>query len=125
LDLVPGRFHEPLSHNQLAHFQTRQIPKLPALPDERAYKHGGEVALNNALLALERFEMTLRKNPGVKMMKRPKGWVKADAVRVVRNKGKLVVEIRRKRKRNPAKKHKKSTRRKSARRKSTSRKRGR
>jgi hypothetical protein len=55
----------------------------------------------------------------------PKNWVKADAVRVRRNKGKLVVEIRRKRKRNPAKKRKKSTRRKSARRKSTSRKRGR
>jgi len=59
----------------------------------------------------------------MKLMKRPKGWVRADAVRVVRNKGKLVVEIRRKKKRrSPAKK---STRRNSARRKSiTKRKRG-
>jgi hypothetical protein len=57
----------------------------------------------------------------MRMMKRPKGWVRADAVRVRRNKGKLVVEIRRKKKRNPSKKRKKSTRAK-PRRKSTSRK---
>jgi hypothetical protein len=39
---------------------------------------------------------------------RPKGWVKADAVRVVRNGGKLMVEIRRKKKRkaNPPRKRK-------------------
>ena len=59
----------------------------------------------------------------MKMISRPKGWVKADAVRVTRNKGRLVVEIRRKKKRraNPKRKpaKRKSTRRKQARRKTT------
>ena len=59
----------------------------------------------------------------MKMISRPKGWVKADAVRVTRNKGRLVVEIRRKKKRraNPKRKpaKRKPTRRKPARRKTT------
>jgi len=59
----------------------------------------------------------------MKMISRPKGWVKADAVRVRRNKGRLVVEIRRKKKRraNPKRKpaKRKPTRRKPARRKTT------
>jgi len=59
----------------------------------------------------------------IKNMSRPKGWVKADAVRVVRNKGRYEVQIRRKRaatkkKHNPAKKN-------SARKRSTTKKRGR
>ena len=40
-----------------------------------------------------------RNNPAIKMISRPKGWVRADAVRVTRNKGRLLVEIRRKPKR--------------------------
>lgn len=41
----------------------------------------------------------------MKTIPRPKGWIKADQVRVVRNGGKLVVQIRRKNK-NPARKPK-------------------
>lgn len=37
----------------------------------------------------------------MRMIGRPKGWIKADSVRVVRNGGKLVVQVKRKRK--PAK----------------------
>lgn len=36
-----------------------------------------------------------RKNPGVKMRKAPKGWVKAKAVKVVKRNGKQVVLIKR------------------------------
>lgn len=36
-----------------------------------------------------------RLNPGVKMRKAPKGWMKAKAVRVVRRGGRQVVEVKR------------------------------
>ena len=36
-----------------------------------------------------------RKNPGVKMRKAPKGWIKAKYVRVVRRGGKRIVEVKR------------------------------
>ena len=46
-----------------------------------------------------------------RMIARPKGWIKANRVRVVRNKGKLVVEVdrtkpKRKKKSNPSRKRK-------------------
>lgn len=50
----------------------------------------------------------------MKTIKRPKNWVKADAVRVRRVGGKTVVEIRRKKKRNPPKKRNSPTGRKKA-----------
>ena len=36
-----------------------------------------------------------RKNPGVKMRKAPKGWIKAKAVRTIRRGGRTIVEVRR------------------------------
>lgn len=42
----------------------------------------------------------------MKLIKKPKGWVRADAVRVTRNKGRLLVEIRRKPKRKRSSKRK-------------------
>ena len=35
------------------------------------------------------------KNPGVKMRKAPRGWIKAKAVRTVRRGGRTIVEIKR------------------------------
>ena len=35
------------------------------------------------------------KNPGVKMRRAPKGWIKAKYVRVVRRGGKRIVEVKR------------------------------
>lgn len=56
---------------------------------------------------------------------RPKGWVKADAVRVRKNKGRYIVEIRRKKKSNPHKKRKakkRASKRKATRRRKTTKK---